>query len=94
MRFGFRKRKRIAPGLFPEPLRAGRWYQHRSSRRSPTFRSAPALTRAVGDTIPLGGRTLRVIDVRPESAPDDDPVLVVETVWPRVNAGLGSRTLP
>ena len=32
-----------------------------------------------GDTIPLGAnRTLRVVEVRDGSEPDDDPVLVVE----------------
>jgi hypothetical protein len=31
-----------------------------------------------GDTIPLGGRTLRVIDVRPASGFGDDPVVIVE----------------
>ncbi len=32
-----------------------------------------------GDTIPLGGnRTLRVVEIRAGSQPDDDPVLVVE----------------
>ncbi len=31
-----------------------------------------------GDTIPLGGnRTLRVVEIRDGSEPDDDPVLVV-----------------
>jgi hypothetical protein len=44
----------------------------------------PTLTSAVpnwspGDTIPLGGsRTLRVVEVRDGTEPDDDPVLVVE----------------
>jgi hypothetical protein len=34
-----------------------------------------------GDTIPLGRDTmLRVIDSRPGQEPDDDPVLMVETV--------------
>jgi hypothetical protein len=38
----------------------------------PTWRS--------GDTIPLGrGKTLRVIEIRPELEPDEHPVLVVET---------------
>jgi hypothetical protein len=37
-----------------------------------------------GDTIPLGERTLRVIEVRPVPRTDDDPVLVVETVSPMV----------
>jgi hypothetical protein len=32
-----------------------------------------------GDTILLGGnRTLRVVEVREGSGPDDDPVLVIE----------------
>jgi hypothetical protein len=31
-----------------------------------------------GDTIPLGSRTLRVVEVRPGSEPEADPVLVVE----------------
>ena len=32
-----------------------------------------------GDTIPLSrGETLRVIEIRPGSDPEDDPVLVVE----------------
>jgi hypothetical protein len=35
----------------------------------------------VGDTIPLGAdRMFRVIEVRPESNADDNPVLVVEHV--------------
>jgi hypothetical protein len=43
----------------------------------PTVRTA-APTRP-GDTIPLGrDKTLRVIDTRPGSEPDDDWVLVVE----------------
>jgi hypothetical protein len=32
-----------------------------------------------GDTIPLGGRTLRVVDVR-DNAAEEPPVLVVEDV--------------
>jgi hypothetical protein len=44
----------------------------------PTLRTA-APTRP-GDTIPLGrNKTLRVIDTRPGSEVDEDPVLVVET---------------
>jgi hypothetical protein len=44
----------------------------------------PTLTSAVsnwrsGDTIPLGGRTLRVVRVRDDDA-DQPPVLVVEDV--------------
>ncbi|HEV3477893.1 MAG TPA: hypothetical protein VG144_00430 [Gaiellaceae bacterium] len=46
----------------------------------PTFRSAPSVTWSVGDTIPLGRRTLRVVDVRPAARDDTEPVLVVETV--------------
>jgi hypothetical protein len=42
----------------------------------------PTLTSSVpnwrpGDTIPLGGRTLRVVDVRDDDA-DQPPVLIVE----------------
>jgi hypothetical protein len=42
----------------------------------------PTLTTVVpnwrsGDTIPLGGRTLRVVDLRDEDA-DQPPVLIVE----------------
>jgi hypothetical protein len=47
----------------------------------PTFRSAPGVTWAVGDTIPLGRQgTLRVIDTRLDEGTDGDPVsvLVVE----------------
>jgi hypothetical protein len=46
----------------------------------------PTLATAVpnwrpGDTIPLGaGSALRVIQLRSGSEPDDDPVLVVESV--------------
>jgi hypothetical protein len=45
----------------------------------------PTLATAVpnwnpGDTIPLGNdRTLRVVEIRPGSDPDSDPVLVVES---------------
>jgi hypothetical protein len=42
----------------------------------PTFRTAVPNWRP-GDTIPLGKRTLRVIDVRDDDA-DQTPVLVVE----------------
>jgi hypothetical protein len=42
----------------------------------PTFRTAVPNWRP-GDTIPLGRRTLRVIDVRDDDA-DQTPVLVVE----------------
>jgi hypothetical protein len=42
----------------------------------PTLRAVVPNWRA-GDTIPLGGRTLRVVEVRPDE-PDADPVLVVE----------------
>jgi hypothetical protein len=45
----------------------------------PTLRTAVPDWRS-GDTIPLGpGRTLRVIEARPGTEPDEDPVLVVET---------------
>jgi hypothetical protein len=44
----------------------------------PTFATAVPTWRA-GDTIPLGGRSLRVIDVRDVVA-DAPPVLVVERV--------------
>ena len=42
----------------------------------PTLKSAVPNWRP-GDTIPLGGRTLRVVDVRDDDA-DQAPVLVVE----------------
>ena len=42
----------------------------------PTFQTVAPLWRP-GDTIPLGRRTLRVIDVRDVDA-DETPVLVVE----------------
>jgi hypothetical protein len=46
----------------------------------PTLETAVPTWRA-GDTIPLGrDRILRVIDTRPGREPDDDPVLVVETL--------------
>jgi len=51
---------------------------------SPT--EPPTLATAVpnwtpGDTIPLGNHlTLRVVEIRPGSEPDGDPVLVVEAV--------------
>jgi hypothetical protein len=44
----------------------------------PTF-SAAVPTWSVGDTIPLGGRTLRVVGHRDDDA-DQPPVLVVEDV--------------
>jgi hypothetical protein len=44
----------------------------------PTFRTVAPLWRP-GDTIPLGCKTLRVVDVR-DDVVDDDPVLVVEDV--------------
>jgi hypothetical protein len=43
----------------------------------PTLRSAPSVTWKAGDTIPLGGRTLRVVEVRDDDA-DQPPRLVVE----------------
>jgi hypothetical protein len=42
----------------------------------PTFETAVHIWRR-GDTIPLGRRTLRVVDVRDDDA-DQPPVLVVE----------------
>jgi hypothetical protein len=46
----------------------------------PTLRTAVPTSNA-GDTIPLGGRTLRVIDTRLDEGTDGDPVavLIVET---------------
>ena len=45
----------------------------------PSFQTSVPTWRP-GDTIPLGaGRTLRVIEIRPGSDPDEDSVLVVET---------------
>lgn len=43
----------------------------------PTFRSAAGVTWNVGDTIPLGARTLRVVAVRDDDA-DQPPTLIVE----------------
>ena len=39
--------------------------------------SAPGVTWNPGDTIPLGGRTLRVVGVRDDDA-DQPPALIVE----------------
>ena len=47
----------------------------------PTFTTVAPLWRA-GDTIPLGRRTLRVVDVR-ETETDEPTVLVVEEVGER-----------
>lgn len=49
----------------------------------PTLRTAVPTWNA-GDTIPLGGRTLRVIDTRLDEGTDGDPVstLVVEDSGP------------
>lgn len=44
----------------------------------PSFTTIAALWRA-GETIPLGRRTLRVIDVR-QLHPDEPPVLIVEDI--------------
>jgi hypothetical protein len=44
----------------------------------PTF-SAAVPNWGVGDTIPLGGRTLRVVGIRDDDA-DQPPALVVEEV--------------
>jgi hypothetical protein len=49
-----------------------------TSADPPEFRTAVSNWRA-GDTIPLGrDKTLRVIEVRSASEPDENPVLVVE----------------
>jgi hypothetical protein len=51
-----------------------------SPAEPPTLRTAVP-NWGPGDTIPLGGdRTLRVVEIRPGSEPDADPVLVVEAV--------------
>jgi hypothetical protein len=60
----------------------------------PTFTTVATLWRP-GDAIPLGGRTLRVVDVR-DTRDDGDPVLVVEDVSERASSGearyaVGSR---
>jgi hypothetical protein len=47
----------------------------------PSFRTAVPTWRP-GDTIPLGGRTLRVVAVRDDDA-DQAPVLVVEEIAPK-----------
>jgi hypothetical protein len=44
---------------------------------SPTLTTVAPMWRP-GDTIPLGGRTLRVVDVRDGDDPDARAVLVVE----------------
>jgi len=46
----------------------------------PSLTTIVALWRA-GDTIPLGRRTLRVVDVR-QPDPDESPILVVEDTSP------------
>jgi hypothetical protein len=51
-----------------------------SPAEPPTFKTAVP-NWGPGDIIPLGqGRTLRVIEIRPDSEHDVDPVLVVEPV--------------
>ena len=50
--------------------------EDRTPADPPTFRTAVPTWRR-GDTIPLGGRTLRVVAVRDDDA-DQAPVLVVE----------------
>lgn len=52
--------------------------QDGSPAEPPTLSSAVP-NWAPGDTIPLGARTLRVVEVRPASVLDADPVLVVES---------------
>jgi hypothetical protein len=54
----------------------------------PSFRSAPGVTWAVGDTIPLGRHgALRVIDTRLDEGTDGDPVSVL-VVEPRLAQSL------
>jgi hypothetical protein len=51
-----------------------------SPAEPPTFATAVP-NWSPGDTIPVGnGRALRVVEIRPGSDPDGDPVLVVESV--------------
>jgi hypothetical protein len=45
----------------------------------PTLRTAVP-NWSPGDTIPLGGRTLRVVETRLRTEPDEEPVLVVKAV--------------
>jgi hypothetical protein len=58
-------------------------FTYRLEQEDGTPANPPVLHTAVptwhaGDTIPLGAdRTLRVIEIRPGSNPDEDPVLVV-----------------
>lgn len=57
-------------------------FSFRLEQRDGTTADPPTLSTAVpnwapGDTIPLGVRTLRVVDVR-QDEPDENPVLVVE----------------
>lgn len=57
-------------------------FSFRLEQRDGTPADPPKLSAAVpnwapGDTIPLGARTLRVLDVR-QDEPDQNPVLVVE----------------
>jgi hypothetical protein len=55
-------------------------HNDRTPADPPTFKTAATSWRP-GDTIPLGRETtLRVIEIRPGSDPEDDPVLVVEPV--------------
>jgi hypothetical protein len=61
-------------------------FAFRLEREDGTPADPPTLKAAVpdwhaGDTIPLGrDRVLRVVDIRLGREPDDDPVLVVETL--------------
>lgn len=48
-----------------------------TSADPPMFRSASGVSWKAGDTIPLGARTLRVVDVRDDDA-DQPPALIVE----------------
>ena len=53
-------------------------YEDGSPAEPPTFRTV-AWSWRPGDTIPLGRRTLRVVEVR-DADVDENPVLVVEDV--------------
>jgi hypothetical protein len=48
----------------------------------PTFRSAPGISWKVGDTIPLGARTLRVVGVRDDEADPQPPALAFSSRKP------------
>ena len=52
-------------------------YEDGTPADPPMFRSAPGVAWNAGDTIPLGGKTLRVVGVRDDDA-DQPPALIVE----------------